>query len=108
MPASTSALIASTSFCIDGLSWPLPMMSKHCTIGMPACSIVASWRANSAMSSDVIFLPLLKSCISLRTLLASTPWRRRSAFTAASDTASILPLMRLPFLSVPSQTNGNC
>jgi len=42
-------------FCIEGFSWPLPMMSKHCTIGMPACSMVASWRANSAISSEVIF-----------------------------------------------------
>ncbi len=52
-----SALMSSTSFCIAGLSWPLPTISKDCTSGMPAVSMVASWRLKIAMSSGVTLPP---------------------------------------------------
>jgi hypothetical protein len=51
------ALMSSISFCIAGFSWPLPMISKACTMGMPAAIMVASWRLNTAMSSLVTLPP---------------------------------------------------
>ena len=63
-----SDLIDSTSFCTAGFSWPTPMISNACTIGMPAVSIVASWRLKIAMSSAVTLPSLLNSLSSLRTL----------------------------------------
>ena len=57
LPPSMFALTSSTSFCIAGFSWPLPMISKACTIGMPADIIVASCRLNTAMSSAVTLPP---------------------------------------------------
>ena len=45
--------MSSISFCIAGLSWPLPTISNDCTSGMPAASMVASWRLKIAMSFGV-------------------------------------------------------
>ena len=52
-----SALMSSSSFCIDGLSCPAPMISKACTSGMPAPSMVASWRLKIAMSPALTLPP---------------------------------------------------
>ncbi len=100
-------LMSRISFCIAGLSWPTPTISKACTSGMPAASMVASWRLKTAMSSGLILPPPLKSWRSFFTLTAITPWRRSSAWTSFSLTASVRPLSRLPLRSVPSQTQGN-
>ena len=107
VPPSTSALIDRISFCIAALSWPLPTISKDCTSGIPAASMVASWRMKTAISPEVIVPdeannPLL--CLRIR--VGTTPWRRRSARTAASSAAIALPLTFWPFLSVPSQIKG--
>jgi hypothetical protein len=61
VPPSTSALMSRISFCIAGLSLPLPTISNDCTSGMPAASMVASWRLKTAMSSGLTLPPLLNS-----------------------------------------------
>src|SRR6187397_2806368 len=40
------------------------------------------------------------------TLLTAMPWRRRSERNADSSGARLLPVTRLPFLSVPVHANG--
>ena len=45
------------SFCIAGFSWPTPTISKACTSGMPAASMVESWRLKIAMSPGVVLPP---------------------------------------------------
>ena len=59
------ALMSSTSFCMAGFSWPLPMISKACTMGMPADIMVASWRLNTAMSPGST-LPPARTALALR------------------------------------------
>ena len=74
---------------------------------MPAVSMVASWRLKIAISAEVTLPRGWNSWDCLRTRTGTTPWRRSSARTAASSTATVLPLMRLPLLSVPSQVKGD-
>src|SRR6185503_5477699 len=81
-------------------------MSNDCTSGMPADIIVASWREKIAIS-PIETLPCLRnSMLCLRTRVGTTPWRRRSARTAASLLETTLPLTFLPVRSVPSHVNG--
>src|SRR4051812_1847954 len=94
------------SFCIDGLSLPLPTISKDCTSGIPAASMVASWRLNTAMSSGLTLPPALNACDCFLILLTAMPWRRSSERNAPSSGARLLPLTRLPFLSMPDQLKG--
>src|SRR5688572_23718689 len=94
------------SFCIAGLSLPVPTISNDCTSGMPAASMVASWRLNTAMSSGFTLPPDLKAVLCFLMRLTAMPWRRRSARNAVSSGARLLPVTRLPFLSMPDQEYG--
>ena len=51
-------LMSRISFCIAGLSLPLATISNACTSGMPAASMVASWRLKIAMSPGLTLPPL--------------------------------------------------
>src|SRR3984885_1668435 len=81
------------------------MISNACTIGMPADIMVASWRANTAMSIGVTLPPERNAVLGVLTRVAATPWRRKSARKVASLAASDLPRTLLPRLSLPSQRN---
>src|SRR5690349_4851785 len=94
------------SFCIAGFSLPLPTISNDCTSGIPAASMVASWRLNTAMSSGATLPPLLNAADCFLIRLTAMPWRRRSARNAVSSGARLLPETRLPFLSIPDHENG--
>src|SRR5580704_121883 len=73
---------------------------------MPAAIIVASCRLNTAMSAAEGLPPPPNSLLPcVLTRVAATPWRRRSARSAASFTARDLPRTLLPRLSLPSQRN---
>ena len=41
-----------------GFHCRLPTISKACTMGMPEASMVANWRANTAMSPGLTLPPL--------------------------------------------------
>src|ERR1700676_3917813 len=78
------------------------MISKDCTMGIPADIMVASWRANTAVFIGRIFSPDRNAVLGVLTRVAATPWRRRSARSAASFAARDLPRTLLPRLSLPS------
>ena len=100
-----SPLIASTSFCMAGLSLPTPMISNACTIGMPAVSIVASWRAKIAMSSAVTLPSLLKSWLSLRTFVGryALPAQVGTHLELALREAATLDPVALAVLAFPME-----
>src|SRR5262245_36111627 len=58
------------------------------------------------MSSALTLPPALKACDCFLILLTAMPWRRRSARSAVSSGARLLPETLLPFLSMPVQANG--
>jgi hypothetical protein len=93
---------------MPGFSWPVATMSKACTSGMPACSMVASCRLKIAMSSVRILLRFWNSALSRRIWVGTRPWRRRVARTAASLTATTEPFSKVPFWSLPCHLNGYC
>ena len=57
------------------LLWPRATISKDCSSGTPAFSIVASWRVKNVMSFSVTFLPPRNVCRLI--LVMRMPWRRR-------------------------------
>ena len=71
---------------------------------MPAAIMVASCRANTAMSPAVGFPPPTLPLCDL-TRVAATPCRLRSARNVCSLAARDFPRTLLPRLSLPSQTN---
>src|SRR5580704_665325 len=81
------------------------MISKACTIGIPADIMVASWRLNTAISSFVTLPPERNALLWVLTRVAATPWRRKSARKACSFAARDFPRTLLPRLSLPSQRN---
>jgi hypothetical protein len=105
LPPSMFALMSSTSFCIAGFSCPLPMISKACTIGMPADIMVASWRLNTAISSFVTLPPREKAVALGLDARRGHALAAQVGAQAASFAASDLPRTLLPRLSLPSQRN---
>lgn len=86
------------------------MISNDCTNGTPAASIVANWRANTAISPGVIFCTRgLNKGFALG-LMPTTlmPIRRNSARAITSLLALMVPLVFLFCLSKPSQLNSIC
>src|ERR1700676_3630207 len=73
---------------------------------MPAVSMVASWRKKIAMSPGLGFLPAPHILACFLILNGMTPWRRRSARSACSFAARLLPGTRLPLRSLPSHWKG--
>src|ERR1700719_1654493 len=67
--------------------------------------MVASCRANTAISAARTLPPDRNAELGVLTRVAATPWRRRSARSAASFTASVLPRTLFPRLSLPSHKN---
>src|SRR3569832_1943238 len=98
------------SSCMPGLSWPRPMISKDCTSGTPELIMVASCRLNTAISLGVtFFLAAPNSDFGFfLTLSGLMPRRRSSARTRATLLPLTSPLVRAPFLSVPSHTKMSC
>ena len=80
-------------------------MSKLCTSGTPALSIVASCRVKIAISAGLMALPLPPNngLGFLRTLLGLMPCWRNCALAMAWLIAVISPLPGRPLLSVPLQ-----
>src|SRR5450755_1405214 len=58
------------------------------------------------MSMAFTLPPAFRMFDCLRILEGAMPWRRRSARSAASSAAKLLPFRRLPFLSRPSHLKG--
>src|ERR1700730_407371 len=67
--------------------------------------MVASCRANTAISASKTLPPDRNAELGVLTRVAATPWRRRSARSVASLAASDLPRTLWPRLSLPSHKN---
>ena len=106
LPEATSLRILITSSFILGLSAPSATMSKLCTSGTPALSMVASWRVKMAISAGLIGLPCPPNSglAFFFTFLGCMPWRRNCALAMAVLAARISPVLLRPDLSVPFQT----
>src|SRR5213082_1221356 len=57
VPPATSDLTSRISLCMAALSLPLPTISNACTSGMPAASMVESWRLKIAISPALTLPP---------------------------------------------------
>lgn len=82
-------------------------MSKACTKGTPAVSMVANCRLKTAMSLvTIFFLPAANSGFGFFLILTTRiPWRRSSARAISSLREDNSPFRRAPLRSAPSQTN---
>ena len=106
LPEATSFLTLLTSSFIRGFSAPSATMSKLCTSGTPALSIVASCRVNTAISAGLIGLPWPPNSglDFFLTFFGWMPWRRSWALAMAGVAARISPVLLRPDLSMPFQT----
>ena len=86
---------------------PPDRISKLCTIGTPEASMVAICRLKMVISSAEMREPALpNSGLGLGlTIVGLMPCLRSSALTRLALLAEISPLILVPRLSVPSQTN---
>ena len=107
VPLAMSAPTDSSRFCMRMFFWPPATMPKACTIGMPDCIMVASWREKMAMSCGVMVLPAWPNSglATGFTVGLTMPRLRSSRRSAFSDLADSSPFILMPRLSTPLQLN---
>src|SRR5438552_16145754 len=86
-----------------GLLWPRATISKDCSSGTPARSIVASCRVKNVISRSPTFLPPRN--VSFLIFWSRIPCRRRFVVTTVCEAALDSPRTCRLLRSTPSQTN---